>query len=336
MLRYAVLNVPIWIEPVVIASWSLFFLLWASARRGVMRNLKAIKPGSTSVANFFRSYRVFWNFAWTLADNVRFKESHVIPDWEFTGYEHFEAMQTSGGAILLTAHMGSYDLGAHLFAERSGHRIIMVRAPEIDPETHEFEEKHRAEELRVEFNVKASDLALDLLHAIREGGIVAVQGDRVTQGIADLPATLFGKPTQLPWKLHIDDQHVPAGYFGHHYFHPTFLYEFIYDVAGVGILLAVDKYFRIKRPGLFALYVSYYCFGRFFEEMIRIDPAHKFGPLRVNAYVSAVLFVLSTAFFIWWQFIRKGEPRTDRPRATPVVPKGPAMAVPKGRIRSSR
>jgi len=198
LLRYAVLNVPIWIEPVVIASWSLFFLLWASARRGVMRNLKAIKPGSTSVANFFRSYRVFWNFAWTLADNVRFKESHVIPDWEFTGYEHFEAMQTSGGAILLTAHMGSYDLGAHLFAERSGHRIIMVRAPEIDPETHEFEEKHRAEELRVEFNVKASDLALDLLHAIREGGIVAVQGDRVTQGIADLPATLFGKPTRLP------------------------------------------------------------------------------------------------------------------------------------------
>src|SRR5256885_11582963 len=62
--------------------------------------------------------------------------------------------------------------------------------------------------------------------------------------------TLFrsGKPTQLPWKLKIDDQHVPAGYFGHHYFHPMFLYEFIYDCVGVGILLAVAKYFRIKRP----------------------------------------------------------------------------------------
>src|SRR5205085_626268 len=108
------------------------------------------------------------------------------------------------------------------------------------------------------------------------------------------------------------------------------------DAVAPGLLLAVDRYFRIKRPALFALYVSYYCFGRFFEELIRIDPAHKFGPLRVNAYVSAVLFVLSTAFFIWWQFVRRGEERRDRPRATPVIPKGPAMAVPKGRIRSSR
>src|SRR5947207_7442089 len=146
---------------------------------------------------------------------------------------------------------------------------------------------------------------------------------------------LFGKPTQLPWKLKIDDQHVPAGYFGHHYFHPTFLYEFVYDLFGVGILLAVDKYFRIKRPALFALYVSYYCFGRFFEELLRIDPAHEYLGLRLNAYVSIVLFVLSTAFFIWWQFIRPPS-GWDRPRASRAVPTGPAMAVPKGRVRSGR
>src|SRR5919198_6357420 len=140
---------------------------------------------------------------------------------------------------------------------------------------------------------------------------------------------LFGKPTDLPWKLKIDDQHVPAGYFGHHYFHPTFLYEFVYDLSLVGVLLLVDKYFRIKRPALFALYVSYYCLGRFFEELLRIDPAHKYGPLRLNAYVSAVVFVLSTAFFIWWQFIREERERDrERPRATRTVPKGPAMAVP--------
>ncbi len=198
LLRFGVLNVPSWIEPIAIASWALFFLLWGPGRWGVMRNLKAIKPGSTSLANFFRCYRVFWNFAWTIGDNVRFKESRVIPDWEFTGYEHFQAMQAGGGSILLTAHMGSYDLGAHLFAQTSARRIIMVRAPEIDPETHVFEEKHRAEELQIEFNVKATDLALDLLHAIREGGIVAIQGDRVMGGIAELPATLFGKSTRLP------------------------------------------------------------------------------------------------------------------------------------------
>jgi hypothetical protein len=55
----------------------------------------------------------------------------------------------------------------------------------------------------------------------------------------------------------------------------------------------------------------------------------------VNAWVSAVLFVLSTAFFIWWQFIRR-ETGRDRPRARRPVPRGPAMAVPKGRVRSGR
>ena len=97
----------------------------------------------------------------------------------------------------------------------------------------------------------------------------------------------------------------------------------------------MDKYFRIRRPALFALYVSYYCFGRFFEELLRIDPAHKYLGLRLNAYVSIVLFVLSTAFFIWWQFIRRPT-GAERPRASRVVPTGPAMAVPKGRVRSGR
>jgi prolipoprotein diacylglyceryltransferase len=83
---------------------------------------------------------------------------------------------------------------------------------------------------------------------------------------------------------------------------------------------------------LFALYVAIYTFGRFWEEMIRIDPAHEWLGLRLNAYVSIVLFVLSVAFFIWWQFLRKPTGK-ERPRASKIVPKGPAMAVPKSRVR---
>jgi len=145
---------------------------------------------------------------------------------------------------------------------------------------------------------------------------------------------LYGKPTTLPWALKIDPAH-RGNYIQYDTFHPTFLYEFIYDIAGVGILLAVDKYFRLRRPALFALYVSYYCFGRFFEELLRIDPAHHFLGLRLNAWVSIVVFVLSTAFFVWWQFIRDPS-ASDRPRASRAVPQGPAMAVPKGRVRSGR
>jgi predicted LPLAT superfamily acyltransferase len=197
-LRFAILNVPPWIEPIVMACWSAFFLLWGPGRRGVMRNLKVIKPGSLAAANFFRCYRVFWNYAWTIADNVRFKELRTIPDWEFIGWNHFQAMQASNGAILLTAHMGSYDLGAHLFSETSTRRIVMVRAPEEDPQTREFEEHHGAEGLRIEFNTRATELALDLLETVREGAIVAIQGDRVVGSISTLPATFFGKPASVP------------------------------------------------------------------------------------------------------------------------------------------
>lgn len=203
LLRHGVLNLPIWLEPFVIACCTLFFLFWGPGRRGVMQNLRAIKPGSTALVNFFRTYRVFWNFAWTITDNVRFAESRTIPDWEFEGAEFFEqllALET--GAIVMTAHMGSYDLGAHLFSETTSRRIVMVRAPENDPQTQQFEEqmheRTRAGGLRIDFNTGASALALDLLDAVREGHFVAIQGDRVTPGIASVRGTLFGKSIDLP------------------------------------------------------------------------------------------------------------------------------------------
>src|SRR5579864_6973744 len=112
---------------------------------------------------------------------------------------------------------------------------------------------------------------------------------------------LFGKPTSLPWGLQIDVDHRPAQYINNATFHPTFLYELIWDVAGVFLLLWVARRFKIKPPGLFALYVAYYCFGRFFEELLRVDPAHHFGGLRLNAWVSIFVFIVSTSFCWWWQ-----------------------------------
>ena len=146
---------------------------------------------------------------------------------------------------------------------------------------------------------------------------------------------LYGKPTSLPWGLEIDVNHRPTDprYFGATTFHPTFLYELLWDVAGVVLLvLFIERRFRIRPPGLFALYVSWYTFGRFFEELLRIDPAHHFAGLRLNAWVSIVVFVCSTGFFIWWQFFHRTEPGGGPQRRRPV-PRGPAMAIPRGRVR---
>jgi lauroyl/myristoyl acyltransferase len=201
-LHWAVLNIPYWIEPIVIAFWTTFFLLWGPGRRGVMANLSVILPGSSDVGNFFRTWRVFWNFAWVITDTVRFKELRVIPDWEMEGLEHFRELQEQHSAIILTAHMGSYDLGAQLFAEITNRSMFMVRAPETDPRTRRFEEsldeRTRVDGLTVGFSTRSQDLAIDLLHALQEGEIIAIQGDRITPGISALDATLFGKPTSLP------------------------------------------------------------------------------------------------------------------------------------------
>jgi prolipoprotein diacylglyceryl transferase len=142
---------------------------------------------------------------------------------------------------------------------------------------------------------------------------------------------LYGKPTSLPWGLKIDPEHRPTQYISNATFHPTFLYELIYDVVMVGVLLLLDRRFRFRPPALFALYVSLYTFGRFFEELLRVDPAHHFGGLRLNAWVSLVVFCISTAFFIWWQFFHRAD--TERPAPRRRVPEGPTMAIPRGRVR---
>jgi prolipoprotein diacylglyceryltransferase len=145
---------------------------------------------------------------------------------------------------------------------------------------------------------------------------------------------LFGKPSDLPWAVEIDPAHRPAGYELDSTFQPTFLYEFIWDVLFAGILILIGWRWRIKPPGLFALYVIFYTGFRAYEESLRIDPAHHFLGQRLNFWVSIVVFVLATAFFVWWQFIRKG-PAEER-RARPTEATGPKMAIPGRRVRGRR
>ena len=144
---------------------------------------------------------------------------------------------------------------------------------------------------------------------------------------------LYGKPTTVFWALKITNNPLVPGKTT---YQPTFLYELIWDLIGVGVLLAVGRRYRIIPPGLFALYVSWYCFGRFFEELLRIDPAHHIAGLRLNAWVSAILFFCSTAYFIHHQFgwpRLPGGPRFRRRRKPAEEERRPAMAIPRGRVR---
>ena len=140
---------------------------------------------------------------------------------------------------------------------------------------------------------------------------------------------LFGRPTDLPWGLKIDPANRPDRYLDSTTFHPTFLYELVYDSLAVCVLLWLDRRFRFKAPALFALYVAAYCAFRFYTEWLRIDPAHVIGPLRLNGWVSIAGFLVSTGFFVWWQLLR------GRKTGGGAGPR-PAMAIPKGRVRPRR
>jgi prolipoprotein diacylglyceryl transferase len=109
---------------------------------------------------------------------------------------------------------------------------------------------------------------------------------------------LYGGPTDLPWGLEIDAAHRPFDYADVATFHPTFLYEALWNVAAALVIIAVDRRLRLGRGRVFALYVAIYCIGRAFVESLRIDEAHVLGPFRVNIWVSLVLFVLAMTYFV--------------------------------------
>ena len=109
---------------------------------------------------------------------------------------------------------------------------------------------------------------------------------------------LFGRATTLPWGLEIDDKKLPDGFEPGTLFHPTFLYESLGCLVLVGVLLQIDRRIPLKPGRLFAVYAAGYALLRFFVEGLRIDPAKSAGGLRLNQWVSLVVFSAAVAFFV--------------------------------------
>jgi prolipoprotein diacylglyceryl transferase len=109
-------------------------------------------------------------------------------------------------------------------------------------------------------------------------------------------AELFGRPLDAPWALSIPLQARPARFENFETFHPVFLYESIWCVLIAAVLLALRK--RLAPGSIFLLYITLYCFGRFFLEAIRIDSAQSFAGLRLNQYVAGLVFLGAGAAFL--------------------------------------
>lgn len=111
---------------------------------------------------------------------------------------------------------------------------------------------------------------------------------------------LFGTPTTLPWGLEIDESNAawPIGLPPGTLFHPTFLYEVIWNLAGVAVLLLLERMFRLQWGKVLGLYLIWYGLGRVVWESIRIDPSEVFLGLRVNVWAALFAVVLGIAILI--------------------------------------
>ena len=125
---------------------------------------------------------------------------------------------------------------------------------------------------------------------------------------------LFGRPSDLPWAIRIAPENRPQGFQDAASFHPTFLYESIWNVLVFFVLLYVARRFasRLKNGDVFLLYVSLYSVGRFFVESLRIDPAFLLGDFRGNLFVASVLALTFALIFL----LRHSSTGRKRPSAS--------------------
>ncbi len=114
---------------------------------------------------------------------------------------------------------------------------------------------------------------------------------------------LYGRATSLFWGLRIDEAHRPADQPNQATYHPTFLYESVWNVGvGVGVLWA-ERRWRMDRGRTFALYVAGYTVGRTWIEMLRIDTANTLAGMRINVWVSLTVLTLALLYLVvmtWW------------------------------------
>lgn len=124
---------------------------------------------------------------------------------------------------------------------------------------------------------------------------------------------LYGRATDVAWGLEIDRDHAPLEFRNTDAaiptFHPTFLYESLWNFSLVGVILWVDRKGWLPRGRLIAVYLIGYGIGRWWVESLRIDPANEIAGLRVNIWMSLALIIGGLAVIFWPR--GKGSPTVE-------------------------
>ena len=117
---------------------------------------------------------------------------------------------------------------------------------------------------------------------------------------------LYGAPTNLPWKIYIPPENRLPGFQDVSYYHPLFLYESLWDLANMALLLWLSRRYedRLKTGDLFLVYLLWYTIGRFFLEFLRLDTSPVAG-VNANQTLALVVAVLSAGTLIYRHYRRE-------------------------------
>ncbi|WP_338675324.1 prolipoprotein diacylglyceryl transferase [Streptomyces sp. SCSIO 30461] len=131
---------------------------------------------------------------------------------------------------------------------------------------------------------------------------------------------LYGRPTTLPWGLEIDRANRPDDMLDVATYHPTFLYESLWDVGVAVLVIWAGRRFALGHGRTFALYVAAYTVGRFWIEYLRIDEAQMFLGLRLNNWTSVVVFLGTVTYLVISARRRPGVEDVSRPESPSDTP----------------
>lgn len=203
--RFGVRILPDWgVGPVILVFTTFFFFSLVKIRGAIASNLEAILGSCGFVERQRRIWRTMHAFAWCLSERFERLVTDRPFEVEVEDAHIWHEIASSGrGFIMVTAHIGNYEVGSMLPSTEEARRVHLVREPEGNPEAQAFvqqllDEQPGSEHYSWHFQSDSPLHALPLVHALQRGEVVAVQGDRPRTGARTVDATLFARPFELP------------------------------------------------------------------------------------------------------------------------------------------
>ena len=202
--RWAVASLPAWaLAPLVAVFTTFFFFTILKIRRAIASNLVPVLGPAGWRERQRRIFRTMHAFAWCLTERYERLVTDRPFEVEVEAMEHWDAVTRTGrGFVMVTAHLGLYEVGSMLASVREARHVHLVREPEVDPRAQAFIQqcvaKVQGTHYTMHFQSGDPLQAVALAEALVRGEIVAIQADRPRSGGRTVDAALFGRPFPVP------------------------------------------------------------------------------------------------------------------------------------------